>query len=82
MQVMVSETSRRIGRRLRQARVDAGMRQRDVAAAMGMDPPLEVQRISDWERGVNTAPGVVSASIFAGLCVGCTGRALVLSKAR
>ncbi len=28
------------------------------------------------------APGVVSASIFAGLCVGCTGRALALSKAR
>jgi len=28
------------------------------------------------------APGLVSASIFAGLCAGCTGRALVLSKAR
>lgn len=29
-----------------------------------------------------SAPGLVSASIFAGLCVGCTGRAVVLSRRR
>lgn len=53
LQMMATETSLLVGRRLQQARKEAGMRQRDVAEAMGIDPPLDAQRISDWERGVN-----------------------------
>jgi transcriptional regulator with XRE-family HTH domain len=49
----MTELSVRIGRRLAQARNDLGLKQREVAARMGIDPPLDAQRISDWERGVN-----------------------------
>lgn len=55
---MTKKTSKsntvRLGQYLRDARMKAGLTQKDVAAALGYQ---SVQFVSDWERGVRTPPG-------------------------
>lgn len=61
VQLVAGEMAKQIGERIRQARMDAGFhRQRDLADKIediareeGADVPIDNQRISDWERGVN-----------------------------
>lgn len=50
---MASELARHVGARITQARKEKGWKQRELADAMDVKPPLDKQRISDWERGVH-----------------------------
>lgn len=53
LQLMAGENAKRIGRRIRQRRIEVGLlRQRDLAEKIG--GAVDNQRVSDWERGVNT----------------------------
>ncbi len=58
VQLMARETAERIGRRIRQRRLEMGLdKQRYLAELMRAEDPsiaVDNQRISDWERGVNT----------------------------
>lgn len=52
VQLMAGEMTERIGARIRERRVELGMKQRELADKLGSDA-IDNQRISDWERGVN-----------------------------
>jgi transcriptional regulator with XRE-family HTH domain len=60
VQLMAGEISIRIGQRIREARRGLGLNQRELAVKIneiaeqdGVATPIDNQRISDWERGVN-----------------------------
>lgn len=52
VQFMASEMAAHVGRRIRQRRYEMGLKQGQLAELLGGEP-LNNQRISDWERGVN-----------------------------
>lgn len=47
---MASEMGVRIGRRIKEARTEAGLKQRELADRIG--EPVDGQRVSDWERAL------------------------------
>ena len=49
---MAGEMAERVGARIRERRLELGMKQRELADLLGSDA-IDNQRISDWERGVN-----------------------------
>jgi transcriptional regulator with XRE-family HTH domain len=49
---MAGEMAERVGARIRERRLELGMKQRELADMLGSDA-IDNQRISDWERGVN-----------------------------
>jgi transcriptional regulator with XRE-family HTH domain len=52
LQLMAGELASRIGARIREAREDLGINQRQLADRIPSDA-VNNQRVSDWERGVN-----------------------------
>jgi transcriptional regulator with XRE-family HTH domain len=52
LQLMAGELASRIGARIREAREDSGINQRQLADRIPSDA-VNNQRVSDWERGVN-----------------------------
>lgn len=56
VQLMASEIALRFGQRLRQRRLEMGLKQPQLAALIAPYVParaVDKQRVSDWERGVN-----------------------------
>lgn len=52
LQLMATEMSRQVGRRIRQRRLEMNLKQRQLADLLESDA-VDGQRVSDWERGVN-----------------------------
>lgn len=52
LRLMASEMAEQIGERIRQRRMQLGLKQRELADLLN-EPAIDNQRISDWERGVN-----------------------------
>lgn len=53
LQVMASETAKRVGARIKQARAELGLNQRQFAALFAAEHAVSNQHISNWERAVN-----------------------------
>lgn len=48
---MAGDMAANVGARIRQGRKAKGWTQRQLASALGIAPPPDTQRISEWERG-------------------------------
>lgn len=48
---MAGDMAANVGARIRQGRKARGWTQRQLASALGLAPPPDTQRISEWERG-------------------------------
>lgn len=53
LQVMASETAKRVGARIRQRREQMGLNQRQFAELFDDSSAVTNQHISNWERGIN-----------------------------